>query len=147
MSWDMTATVEAVASLVQTAPAAVRVYSAAAEGVAALPAAVNEFPAVLVYPEDSAPVSVSYAGQLRTTTVMIDVLAGRWDIGLNARAGLVVIEDIISRLHTGVVLTPGARWVSYTVQWTVPLEWGGIVYAGGRISVEVVEDQQEVLQP
>jgi hypothetical protein len=101
---------------------------------------------VLIYPETSVQVT-AYAGQLRTTPICIDVLTGRWDVGLNVATALQAIEAIIERLHADVVLSPSARWVSYTVSWTLPLDWGGIIYVGGRIVLDVIEDQQGVLQP
>ena len=142
----MAAVMTAVADTVRTAVGVTRVYHAAGTGADAIPPAIPEFPAVLVYPETSLPVT-SYAGQLRTTQVNIDVISGRWDVGLNVAAALQAIEAIIERLHADVVLAPSARWVSYTVTWTVPLDWGGIIYVGGRIVLDVVEDQQGVLQP
>lgn len=146
MVWDMPGVVAAVAETVQSAVGITRVYHAAGVGAQAIPVAVPEFPSVLVYPETSDTVT-SYAGQLRTTPIYIDVISGRWDVGLNVAAALKAIEAITERLHAGVVLSPSARWVSYTVSWTLPLDWGGIIYVGGRIVLDVIEDQQEVLHP
>lgn len=146
MTWDMPGVVTAVADTVQSAVGITRVYHAAGVGAQAIPPAVAEFPAVLVYPETSDPVT-AYAGQLRTTPIYIDVLTGRWDVGLNVATALQAMEAIIERLHADVVLSPSARWVSYTVSWTLPIDWGGIIYVGGRIVLDVIEDQQGVLQP
>jgi hypothetical protein len=146
MAWSLAGVVAAAGAYLRGELAPVPVYDAGAVDEWRIPPSVSQLPSVLVYP-GATQSNITRGGQTRTWELTVDILAGRADVGLDARAALVLADAVVSALLGRANLAPGAWWTSLDVSGLVPLDWGGITWVGVRVSAIIVEEQTVEVQP
>jgi len=146
MAWNLARVTSDAAAHLRAALAPVPVYSAGDDGDWRIPLAVAHLPSVLVYPGGTAS-EITRAGQTRYWELHVYILSGRSDVGVDARAALVLSDAVIAALLQHVAISDSAWITDVEMTGLVPLDWAGIAYVGSRVTARIAEAQTVGVEP
>ncbi len=117
-----------------------RVYAASETDVNAIPPAINEYPAALVYPGATDVYMIGQGAHRHTYDVNIQVLQGGADVGTRAATVLPFVDRIIEKFAVNVTLGNRANSCVFSrSSGFSTLEYAGIAYLGYEITLSVSE--------
>lgn len=124
----------------------VAVYSAGAPYPYDIPASVNSFPSIVVYPGAMQVLVMSHA-QTRTYAVNVDVIVGRGNVGSDVGAAVVIADQLCNAMLKNITISDNAWVTDISMSGVSVLDYAGIDYVGTRIVLSVVESQRLEVEP
>lgn len=135
-------------TLVATVSGIKRVFAASETGDNAIPVAINELPAALIFPGATVVYHLESGGHRHTYDVKVQVVESGPDIGQRAATVLPFVDAIIELFAINVSLGARANSCVFKVSSGLTgLEYGGIFYTGYDITLEVSEQENVTPAP
>lgn len=140
MALDQASVVARIREVLLEIPELKAVYAASESGINGIPAAFNDVPCAVVFPGPTQEYILSMGQHRHTYDVKVHVIESGGDLAERVVAVLPFVDRVIEKLVTNVTLGGRANSVLFkSDSGLTGLEYGGVVYTGYEIILEVSE--------